>query len=215
MNLRDVTCKTALSRSSLPGLDYSLNPYRGCQHGCIYCYSPEVLREKRKWGSFVDAKRNMPLVLDTIKEFSDREVGTTLTTINEEMSGIFEPLAPKPSERLEILSRFASKEIDTWVFIGPIIPAVTDEDLKEMVSEIAKAGVKRVITDKLRLRGGILGRIRDRLRIPDSKLLDRIESNLKEEYFEDIERRITDLCEENGIRWEAAFAKDGSNSRFR
>ena len=64
MKIRQVNCKTALSLSSLPGLDYSLNPYRGCQHNCAYCYVPNVLRIKRKnWGHFVDAKANIPLVL--------------------------------------------------------------------------------------------------------------------------------------------------------
>ena len=37
-----VECKRALSPSSLPGIDYALNPYGGCEHGCIYCYAPEV-----------------------------------------------------------------------------------------------------------------------------------------------------------------------------
>ena len=64
MIVRQVRCKTALSPSSLPGLDYSLNPYRGCQHNCAYCYVPNVLRIKREdWGGFVDIKSNIPVVL--------------------------------------------------------------------------------------------------------------------------------------------------------
>ncbi|MCK5548142.1 MAG: radical SAM protein, partial [Thermoplasmata archaeon] len=63
MKITEARCKSALSRSSLPGLDYALNPYRGCGHACIYCYSPEVLREEREWGSFVDVRRNIPAVL--------------------------------------------------------------------------------------------------------------------------------------------------------
>lgn len=35
-------CRRALSPSGLPGIDYALNPYGGCEHGCIYCYAPEV-----------------------------------------------------------------------------------------------------------------------------------------------------------------------------
>lgn len=63
LKVREVTCKTALSRSRLPGLDYALNPYRGCQIACVYCYAPEVLRETRDWGRFVDVKRNISAVL--------------------------------------------------------------------------------------------------------------------------------------------------------
>ena len=64
MKTREVMCKTALSPSLLPGLHYSLNPYKGCQHNCTYCYVPNVLRIKREtWGHFVDVKTNIPLVL--------------------------------------------------------------------------------------------------------------------------------------------------------
>ncbi len=64
MKIAEVQCKTALSKSNLPGLDYSLNPYRGCQHCCAYCYVPNVLRIKRNnWGKFVDVKTNIPIVL--------------------------------------------------------------------------------------------------------------------------------------------------------
>jgi len=35
-------CRKALSPSKLPGIDHSLNPYGGCEHGCIYCYAPEL-----------------------------------------------------------------------------------------------------------------------------------------------------------------------------
>jgi DNA repair photolyase len=64
MKITEIKCKTALSKSHLPGLDYSLNPYRGCQHSCAYCYVPNVLRIKRKnWGKFVDVKTNIPNIL--------------------------------------------------------------------------------------------------------------------------------------------------------
>ena len=36
-----VECTRALSPSKIPGLDFALNPYGGCNHGCIYCYAPE------------------------------------------------------------------------------------------------------------------------------------------------------------------------------
>ena len=60
MEVNEITVKSALSKSSLPGLVYALNPYRGCQHACTYCYAPSVLREKRRWGEFVDVKMNLP-----------------------------------------------------------------------------------------------------------------------------------------------------------
>ncbi|NHM27525.1 radical SAM protein [Desulfofundulus sp. TPOSR] len=59
-------CKTALSRTGIPGYRYCLNPYVGCSHGCRYCYADTVLRfsgHSGKWGDFVAAKVNFPEVL--------------------------------------------------------------------------------------------------------------------------------------------------------
>jgi DNA repair photolyase len=64
MKIKEIKCKSALSKSNLPGLDYSLNPYRGCTHGCIYCYVPNVLRIKREeWRNFVEIKTNIANIL--------------------------------------------------------------------------------------------------------------------------------------------------------
>ncbi|EMR74088.1 DNA repair photolyase [Thermoplasmatales archaeon SCGC AB-539-N05] len=64
MQITEIKCKAALSKSNLPGLDYSLNPYRGCQHSCAYCYVPNILRVKREdWGNFVNIKTNIPNIL--------------------------------------------------------------------------------------------------------------------------------------------------------
>ena len=83
MKINEIKCKTALSKSSLPGLDYSLNPYRGCQHKCIYCYVPNVLRiERKNWGSFVDVKTNMPIVLS--KELNKKKPGVVgISTVTD------------------------------------------------------------------------------------------------------------------------------------
>lgn len=40
-HVSDETAKTILSRNTSPDLPFSvsLNPYRGCEHGCIYCFA--------------------------------------------------------------------------------------------------------------------------------------------------------------------------------
>ncbi|MBU0496583.1 MAG: radical SAM protein [Candidatus Thermoplasmatota archaeon] len=64
MYIKEIICKTALSPSRLPGLEYSLNPYRGCSHQCIYCYVPAILRiSYTEWHSTLAVKKNIPLVL--------------------------------------------------------------------------------------------------------------------------------------------------------
>lgn len=61
--IKYVICRTALSRSRLPGLDYTFNPYVGCQHGCLYCYVPDVLKLDFEWGREVYVKKNVLSIL--------------------------------------------------------------------------------------------------------------------------------------------------------
>jgi DNA repair photolyase len=50
--LRDTT-RSALARNQSPdvGFDVSINPYRGCEHGCVYCLAPDtpVLHADMTW----------------------------------------------------------------------------------------------------------------------------------------------------------------------
>jgi len=64
--IREVECKSILNRSRIPGLDYALNPYVGCEHACVYCFADFMRRftgHREPWGSFVDVKFNAPEVL--------------------------------------------------------------------------------------------------------------------------------------------------------
>lgn len=66
MIVREVRVRRALTRSGLPDIDYALNPYIGCSHGCIYCYArlytdKEDIRER--WGEVVLVKANLVKLL--------------------------------------------------------------------------------------------------------------------------------------------------------
>ena len=64
--IREKEVKSILSKSGIPGVDYCLNPYVGCAHGCKYCYATFMKRftgHTEPWGTFVDIKVNAPEVL--------------------------------------------------------------------------------------------------------------------------------------------------------
>ena len=102
MKLNEIKCKTALSISRLPGLDYSLNPYRGCQHSCCYCYVPNILRiDRNKWGSFVDVKTNIPVILSN--ELRKKKPGVVgLSTVTDPY---------QPVERKYNLTRYCLEQL--------------------------------------------------------------------------------------------------------
>jgi DNA repair photolyase len=86
METREIKCKTLMSKSGLHDSDFSISPYRGCQHACVYCYAPIVLREKRKWGTFLDVKVNASDVLP--KDILKNKKGNIL------MSSVTDPYQP-------------------------------------------------------------------------------------------------------------------------
>lgn len=62
MKITEVTCKNALVKSGIEGMNYALNPYTGCQHACLYCYAEfmkKYTHHPEPWGEFVDAKINL------------------------------------------------------------------------------------------------------------------------------------------------------------
>jgi DNA repair photolyase len=64
MKIKEIQAKNILSKSKV--YDWTINPYVGCQHGCIYCYAKFMKRfsgHKENWGEFVDVKINAPELL--------------------------------------------------------------------------------------------------------------------------------------------------------
>jgi len=59
----EVRTRVALPPSRLPGLDFALNPYLGCQHDCLYCYAPYVTRRPRTEWTRVLARTDLPHAL--------------------------------------------------------------------------------------------------------------------------------------------------------
>lgn len=227
--IKEIKVKTALSPSQLPGLDYALNPYRGCAHACIYCYAPSVIYwDKGKWGDLVEVKINLPRVLskelrtkkkgvvglgtvtdpyqpaekkyeitrrclellqmhdfpvciqtksslvlrdmDLLKRFSKIEVGITLTSHDDIVRQKLEPGAPAVQERLNALEELRKNGIDTWVFMGPVMPYITDVEL--LLNVIADVKPKYVLVDRLRLKEGIWDCVTDFLKKYDSQLIN-------------------------------------------
>src|SRR2546427_7690508 len=41
VTFEEIECKTIINSTNTPGLGFrwSINPYRGCQHACVYCFA--------------------------------------------------------------------------------------------------------------------------------------------------------------------------------
>lgn len=263
-----VDCRSALSKSRLPGLDYSLNPYVGCEHGCIYCYGRSFLRDKSlvsSWGSFSRAKKNVVDVLrrelrkkrrgivgvstitDPYQPFEARteltrkcletlsengfhisiqtksslilrdidiirpggfDVGVTITTMNSELAKKIEPKASAPDARSKVIEEFSSRDVETWIFLGPIIPGINDDlDSIKEVMEIAKRNRSRLLYDKLNLRPYVLDSVRKFLEKEKPEISEELPKLLdtKSKYVKEIKIKVESTCRRLGVACEPAF----------
>jgi DNA repair photolyase len=89
MKISEIAARTILTRTGIGGIDYCLNPYTGCGHGCLYCYATFMRKysgHEEPWGEFVDAKMNAPELLK--RELRRRREGEVI------LSSVTDPYQP-------------------------------------------------------------------------------------------------------------------------
>ncbi len=110
MDVTEISTKTALVRSRIPGAEFVINPYLGCGHGCRYCYAVFMRKYSRMhvqaaWGTFVEAKVN---IADVLRD----ELSRKRRTGSAMLSSVCDPYQPaelrlKLTRRcLELLKEF-------------------------------------------------------------------------------------------------------------
>lgn len=254
-------CKTIMGRSGIGSVDYAINPYLGCEHGCVYCYARFMLKMGHmgdEWGSFVDVKVNalerlraeaprksrgvvllssvtdpyQPLErkfeltrgalrilldhqypvdiltksdlvlrdLDLLGKFDDCEVGLTITTYNDDVRRVFEPRASPIRARLDALKKLRGSGIDTYVFLGPLLPYLCEEGLDELLDEVADTA-GRVLIDRLNIKCGNMPQIQKVLREHYAEVRPLFESALLpgSKYYDSLREKLTRMLKLRGL----------------
>jgi len=190
------------------GFDSSINPYRGCSHGCVYCFarpshaylglSPGLdfetkLFYKAEAASRLETELAKPtyrckpialgintdgyqpvekrlgitrsilavlarcrhpvnivtksaLILRDIDLLADlakdrlTSVMLSITSLTDEIKRTLEPRAASPQARLRVIRELAQAGIPVGVLIAPVIPAVTDHELEDILAAASEAG---------------------------------------------------------------------------
>jgi len=109
MVIKEINCKTAISKCKFLDGGWAINPYIGCSHGCIYCYArfmKKFTKHTERWGDFVDVKINMPEILSKeIKKERYKNGNIYVGTVTDP----YQPLEEKykiTRKVLEILSEY-------------------------------------------------------------------------------------------------------------
>jgi DNA repair photolyase len=202
--------RTIIARNDSPDIPFeqSINPYRGCEHGCIYCYarpshaylelSPgldfetklfaktnavELLKKEisgknykvkpiafgtntdcyqpieRRHGIMrgileVLAACDHPLTIVTKSALIERDIDLlapmakkglvkvfiSITTLDHRLARTLEPRAASPQRRVDALSALARAGVPCGVMVAPLIPALTDKSLEDVLEAAAQAG---------------------------------------------------------------------------
>lgn len=227
--------KSIVSFNTSPDLpfDRSINAYRGCEHGCIYCYarpthayhdlSPgldfesklfakpgaaALLRKTLAKTGYVPApiaigtntdpyqpiertyrisrqileimvETRHPIVIttksarvvDDIDLLADLArngltgVALSVTTLDPKLTGILEPRASSPKNRLAAVRKLSEAGIYTHVNVAPVIPAITDHEIEAIVAAAVEHGAKSLSWIPLRLPHEVAPLFRDWLQV--------------------------------------------------
>jgi DNA repair photolyase len=213
--------RTIITRNDSPdiGYDRSINPYRGCEHGCSYCFArpthgfqglssgldfetkifakpsaPELLEKELRAPSYapnvialgsntdpyqpverrfritrgileVLDRTNHPVGIvtksalvtrdiDILTRMADRQlakVAISITTLDPRLARRMEPRAASPAKRLDTVRKLAEAGIPVTVLVAPIIPAINDHEIEEILKAAHIAGAREAGYVLLRL----------------------------------------------------------------
>ena len=133
------------SRRQMP-FTWTINPYRGCEFACKYCYA-------RYTHEFMEIRNSIEFE-QKISRQNQVTVNFTVTTIDADLARILEPRAPRPDLRLGALRELRAAGIRTGVICAPVLPGITDapRQLEAVVRAAAEAGASYIYGNPLFLK---------------------------------------------------------------
>lgn len=219
--VQEERARTIITRNESPDIsfDRSINPYRGCEHGCIYCFArpshafmglspgldfetrlfakpnaaallerelskpgyqpkviaigtntdpyqpmersyklmPEILEVLENCGHPVAIVTKSALVtrdIDILSRMAERnlvKVALSITTLDKTLCRAMEPRASAPHKRLAAVRTLSDAGIPTSVMMAPIIPALTDSEIENLLEAAAEHGASEAAFILLRL----------------------------------------------------------------
>ncbi len=270
MRLTEVEAKSIIVPSKLPDADYVVNPYTGCEFGCVYCYASfmgkYIGEDISEWGNYVSVKTNAvdlfkkdfpkiiakgghptllmssvtdayqgvekkyelargilevvassefegrfevltksPLVLrdlDHLSSIKNATVGMTITTTSDKISRFLELRAPHATRRLNTLSRLHDAGVNTYAFVGPLLPhfKFAHDELNDLFAAIADTGVQTVFVEHINMKKYIQERLNPQIAKTSSEIQDLYNGAKHKEHREELQAIIPELLEKHGLR---------------
>jgi len=144
--------------------------------------------------------------LDILGEFTQSEVGLTITSMDDKVRRAFEPGASSIQDRIEALKLFSDAGIPTYAFLGPLLPHISDEELENLLNNIADK-VGRVIVDRLNIKAGNWKTIEETLQKSYPEIVPQFKEASKEnsQYYDTLKTRVRSLLDERAIPYDIVY----------
>jgi DNA repair photolyase len=157
VKISEINTKSILTRSKVMGIDYTICPYIGCLHRCIYCYVRFMGFVKDVWGNFLYVKKNAPELLKRAKIKKGSRIAISTAT---------DPY--QPAERKYRLTRAILKELTKYSVSVSILTksalVIRDIDIFKDMADI-EVGFSITTVDE---------NIRETIEPDASKIIDRL-----------------------------------------
>jgi DNA repair photolyase len=144
--------------------------------------------------------------IDVISMIDMCEVGLTITMWDDDARRVFEPNASSISERLDALKVLRENGIDTYVFLGPLLPFFSEKNFDKLINSIAE-NVNRVLVDRLNLKAGNWGNIKTTLQNHYPDMIDKFKLASDDEsmYYSRLRGKVRSLLEDRMIPSDILF----------
>lgn len=148
--------------------------------------------------------------LNIIKNLTNVTVGISISSLEDEISLLFEPGATKASDRINTLKILHDENICCYAFISPIIPYVTD--VFKIIDEVSKY-VNMIYFENLNLRSPYKDKVFKLLKDFDESIYEQFQSiyqdkNILNKYWKNMEVAIQKYCIERNINFKIFFYHD-------
>jgi len=142
--------------------------------------------------------------IDLFQQFKQCEVGITITTLNNDLQKEIEPFTSSISNRIKALEKLNVGNINTYIFIGPIMPYLTD--WKEIILK-TKHCTNLYMFENLNIRGSIWNSIQTWLKKKHPELLEKYNEIYftKSNYWNNMEKEIKQFCKEQDVQSKIYF----------
>jgi DNA repair photolyase len=141
------------------------------------------------------------------EQFSNIEVGISISTLDEKFARRIEPRASRPKARLEALKEVSQADIPTYTFVSPFFPEITD--FKAIVEETVDY-TDRFMFENLNFRPHNVPRILKLLKEERPELVPQYKEFQKDRTLWDmIEGEIENYCEKENLQYHIEFHHGG------